>query len=328
MDPQFVQHLRYKLQKRVRRLNSVPKQMFVPTLRHFFLFFDKHPVFRGVIDPLTAQFDDLEETVEKLFTGSVHERILPDSEEEAAAIGYRALSKLSAMDNDGHIRSLAWSAVGHQTRENLLEIVRDSYLEPFYEYVDEHLDDQRAMLTLLLRYKHRCEWFRRNHLYELSQEETRKAEKNLALDLYEYLHNQGLDFYIEPASLSGAIDLIAAQGTEDPLLADAKIFDGNARGKVYLRKAFNQIYTYTQQFNEPFGYLVIYKITHRDLRFSFPQQTRDVPVFIHNHKTIFFLTIDIYPHDKPVSQRSPLKAIEINDQDLISIEESEGEASQ
>lgn len=95
------------------------------------------------------------------------------------------------------------------------------------------------MLMLLLRYKHRSEWFRRDHLWELSQIE-QKGEKELALDLYAYLFDQGLDFHIEPSSITGAIDLIAAQDTEDPLLLDTKIFEGDKRGKHIYVKASNK----------------------------------------------------------------------------------------
>jgi len=91
----------------------------------------------------------------------------------------------------------------------------------------------------------------------------------------------------------------------------------NNRGKTYICKGFNQIYTYTQQYNEPFGYLVIYKTTESDLRFSLPTFSRNVPVVIYNHKSLFLITIDIYPHAKPVSQREPLKVVEITEIELI-----------
>jgi len=170
------------------------------------------------------------------------------------------------------------------------------------------------MLALLIRYKHRSEWFHREQLWSLSQAE-RRGEKLLALDLYSYLYDQGIDFTIEPSSITGEVDLIAAQDTLDPLLLDTKIFDGDSRGKQYIRKGFAQLYTYTQQYNQPFGYLVIYKITDRDLRFSL-QIHGDIPVVVHNHKTIFLITIDIHSHDKPVSQRPPLRAIEITEEEL------------
>ena len=47
---------------------------------------------------------------------------------------------------------------------------------------------------------------------------------------------------------------------------------------------------------------------------------------IHNHKTIFLITIDLYPHDKPVSKRSLIKATEITEQEFIDIIEESKKA--
>lgn len=138
-------------------------------------------------------------------------------------------------------------------------------------------------MGLLLRYKHRTEWFHREYLWELAHS-GRSAERNLALELYAYLYDQGIDFNIETESIRGRIDLIAAQYSSDPLLLDVKVFDGESRDKHYICKAFRQIYTYTQHFNEPFGYLVIFDIAENELRFSLQQSLSNVPVVVHNHK--------------------------------------------
>ncbi len=326
MDPQFVQNLRYKLQKRIRRLNSVDWQMFLPALGQFWRFFDGNSVYSGTAELLTAGFPELSNHVERIIAG---EGYVGDTEEEAAAIGYALLRRISEFDNLNTLLDLARDFGPASNFPEAVETIRGVFLEPFYEYIDEELDDQRAMLALLLRYKHRSEWFHRDHLFTIVGEESVRAEKLLAMDLYSYLYDQGIDFTIEPSSITGEIDLIAAQGSEDPLLADAKVFDGDKRGKAYVCKAFNQIYTYTQQFNEPFGYLVIFRTTDRDLCFSLSTASHNIPVVVYNHKTIFLLTIDIYVHPEPVSQRHPLKAVEITEEDLIeSIEDSTSEAAQ
>ena len=60
--------------------------------------------------------------------------------------------------------------------------MREVFLEPFYEYVDEHIDDQQAILYFLRRYKHRCEWFHAERLRKLLQDDTQKGERALAFD--------------------------------------------------------------------------------------------------------------------------------------------------
>ncbi len=316
MDRQLVQNIRYKLQKRISRLNSVETIVsFIPTLAQFWKYFDQQGTLVGIIDLLLLQFPEIENDIIRIV--QENQDLYGDSEEEAAAIGYHVLRRVIHFNETSQVQLIAQN-YGQSTEEHgALEFIREIFLEPFYEYVDEQLDDQRAMLALLIRYKHRSEWFYRDYLWNLSQTE-RRGEKELAINLYSYLFDQGIDFTIEPSSISGEIDLIASQNTDDPLLLDAKIFDGDGRGKAYIRKGFNQIYTYTQQYNEPFGYLLIYKVSEKDLRFSL-RLSSNIPMVIHNHKTIFLITIDLYPHDKPVSQRAPIKATEITEEELIEI---------
>ncbi len=316
MDAQIIQNLRYKLQKRIRRLNSANTEVFAPVLQQFWAFFDNQQTLDGIIRSVVSAYPRASEIVDNIFEGTVS---WGATEEEAAVIGYEILRRIKdeeSMRNTLHAVSNA-QITYDSNYEEILNTFRDVFLEPFYEYIDEQLDDQRAILSLLYRYKHRIEWFNRERLSQLYQNNTTKGEKLLALDLYSYLHDQGFNFSIEPSSIDGSIDLISIQDSDDPLLADAKIFDGDSRGKTYLCKGFNQIYTYTQQYNEPFGYLVIFKVTDRDLRFSLATDSRNVPVVTYNHKTIFLITIDIYPHPKPVSQRNPINAIEIKEEDLV-----------
>ena len=320
MDPVYIQNLRYRLQKRISRLNSFEDgELFLITLSQFFRFFDQQTTFTGITEVLLSKFPDLQEVVERIISGN--ESLYGSSEEEAAAIGYQVLRKLK--DDPDKLFNLGFAYRSTGKIHEAIEAIREIFVEPFYEYIDENLDDRRAMLALLMRYKHRSEWFQREKLWGYSKIE-RGAEKALALDLYSYLYDQGIDLVIEPSSITGEIDLIASQDTDDPVLLDAKVFDGEGRGKSYIRKGFNQIYTYTQQYNEPFGYLVIYKTCERDLRFSL-KQSGNIPLLVHNHKTIFLITIDIYPHPKSVSQRPPIQATEITEEELIEIIKEEKE---
>jgi len=314
MQSQIIQDLRHKLQKRIQRLNIENTEAFLIYLQRFWLFFDRQPVYVGIMNLLLTQYPEINSITERIFHG---EGLLGDSEEEAAAIGYAFLRKLSNQAYVVKIYQFVPLYAQNVSSRNIPTIIRSIFLQPFYDYVDEQLNDQTIVLNLLIRYKHRSEWFHADHLRTLMNNNTRKSENQLALNLYSYLHDQGLDFSIEPSSISGEIDIIAAQSTEDPLLADAKIFDGGSRGKNYIRKAFNQIYTYTQQYNEPFGYLVIFKATDKDLCFSLSSKSSSIPVVTYNHKSIFLLTIDIHKNPKPVSQRKPLRVLTITEEELI-----------
>jgi hypothetical protein len=187
-----------------------------------------------------------------------------------------------------------------------------------YEYLDEHIDDNRAILSVLRNYKHRCEWFQSKRLFDLycDGKENRKAEKNLAFDLYEFLFLQGIDFSIEPSSASGEADLVNAQDSEDRLIADVKIFDGENKRKSYIISGFHQVLTYTRDYNQPFGYLVIFKTCERGLNISGSDQEQSIPMISMGGKTIFFLIVDIYQYEKTASQRGKLETVHLSPEDF------------
>lgn len=329
MDKDYLQALRYKLQKRIRKLNSASNRDFYQTsLRQLFVFLRGHTVFSGILGELEqlSKTENIEIKIEQytIKQGYRDKKIHLETEKEYAAMCFIVIQQCVESDN-----ALDPILIGKKCNlqankeEECLELFNEYFLEPFYEYIDENLDENGAILSLLRKYKERCEWFRRDNLYALWKEETQKGEKNLAYDMYEYLHNQGLDFFIEPNSASGEIDMISTQLGQDRLLLDAKIFNPEKnKGISYIAAGFHQVYTYTQDFNQPIGYLVIFKTCQNDLRFSLSEGMSSIPFMTYNNKTIFFITIDIFPHEKSASQRGKLKSYEITTEDLHQATES------
>jgi hypothetical protein len=93
--------------------------------------------------------------------------------------------------------------------EHAYDTVRDVFIKGLYEYLDEQLDARNALLGLLLKYKHRSEWFRRGRLRQIAKEGLEKesgGERALAIDLQEYVYDQGVEYTIEPTSASGEPD--------------------------------------------------------------------------------------------------------------------------
>ncbi len=318
MQDKFVQAIRYKLQKRVRRLNSANYQQFPFLLRAFFQYVEASPILAGVRDELLARAAKYKasDSVDRILKG---ESRFGETEEEAAAMGYFLLKK-HAEDPQKNSVGLFGRVyhVGSNKLDDHLDRMREVFLEPFYEYVDEHIDDQQAILYFLRRYKHRCEWFRADHLRKLVEADTQKGERALAFDLYEFLHGQGIDFHIEPESASGIADFVADQVGEDRVVADAKIFwPEKSKGKTYLISGFNQAYTYARDYNEPCAYLVIFKMCKEDVNFLLPKSESMFPCLAVNNKTIFFIVVDICEHGAPASKRGPLKSVDISDKELI-----------
>jgi hypothetical protein len=309
MDSDYIQHIRYKLQKRLKRLNSADFQAFHWVLLQTWGFLQENEVTKSILDDIEFRFPQVEQDADKILSGQIQVGL---SESENDAICYWVVKKCVLSKENG-VEVGVGQALSHEGKyDDCIESFRRTYVETLFDYIDEQIDDKRMTLALLKKYKHRCEWFRRGQLFRVCKEDTRQGEANLAYNLYEYLHDQGLQFHIEPQSDSGRVDLISAQSGKDRLVADAKIFNPESgQNASYIIKGFRQVYDYTKDFNEPFGYLVVFKTCEQDLSIPTQNQESAIPFIAHNNKTIFIVVIDIFPYDESASKRGKLKAHEI-----------------
>jgi len=308
MDSQYLQQQRFLLQKRVRRLNSCNHQLFHSALVQFWHFLLAHPLFAGVLAKLDAEAPDHRGDIESILKRD--EIPLFTQETDSLAFTFRVVQYCAQQPVDG--RTGPELNIGHtlsRQREHAanLDGFRDAFLEPFYEHLDEALDQQAAVLSLLLKYKRKVEWFERKQVAELAG----SGERTLAEHLYAYLFDQGLNFHIEPQSASGEADLVAPE-----LVLDAKVFDGERRSVSYVKSGVNQLLTYTRDFHQTTGYLVVYKTCPDDLQFSFERTDSLVPFITLSGKTLFLLVVDICEYEKSASKRGTNKTYRIAEGDL------------
>ena len=252
--------------------------------------------------------------IEQLHRGPVE---LPDDEREWAAVAYGVLRQFAGEQDSRAVARYVPMQSGSKYNE-FLEAFNALYFDPFYEYVDERLDDPRFVLSQLIRFKHLCEWFRRAELFQLWSNDTRRGEKLLGMKLYEFLFTEGIRIHIEPWSISGEADMVSSQEGPERLVAEAKIFNTErSKGADYIVQGFRQIYQYTLDHNEPTGYLVIFNTGNKQLRFAVSGAGEPVPYIIVSHKTIFFLVIDIFPYDTTASERPKPEIAEITEAQIV-----------
>lgn len=305
----LLQDLRYKLQKRVQRLSSAPFDGIRTELLRFFEFFDANPTLKAVAQELTAKSPKIGEEFDAAL--AKREILEGSTEDEHAAIGMNVLRRVAVSTEQIPFLSFVPMARDfHKALDNF----RDRYLDPFYEYVDEHIEERNLVLAELIRFKHLAEWFRRDELWSRWKAQTRSGERALAFAVYEFLYEQGVEFQIEPSSASGEVDMVSVQHSLNPLVADVKIYEPeSSRGNAYIRRGFYQVYRYLHDFNQPIGYLVVFKGSEKLLVFSgATSNAEQVPFLTINDKTIFLIQIDIFPHQEPASKRS------VAEQDVIS----------
>jgi len=319
MNEELISALRYKLNRRISRLKETDYALFHFSLKQFWNYLQKSTVLSGIIDDLKRRYPQISEEIVPLFSKNLYKNgLLWDDEEKQAAVSIYIIEKC-INSNDQKIEiNIGLKYSDEQNYNRILESFNSIFLDAIYYYIDEKLDDQRLILGILKKYKQKCEWFQRDTLYNSCIHNLSKGEYSLANNLYEYLHDQGIQFFIDPQSASGKADFVSIQSGEEPIIADAKIFwPEKSKGVNYICKGFNQIYLYTVDYNEPFGYLVIFNMAGKDLKFSFANYSLNFPFIVHNAKTIYFITINIYLHETSASKRGQTKSYIIYEKDLI-----------
>jgi hypothetical protein len=315
MDSHFVQNLRYKLQRRIRRINGIDANHFGPALKQMWPFIRKSELFMAILEPVLRHRADLAQSAQTICSG---QPVLGETELETVGIAFHVLERVVVAENPQELAFDIGFGFTHSAQgSEPIDAFRELFVEPIYEYLDEQLDNQRAVCALLVKYKHRSEWFTRSELHSLVQDSAR-GEKKLAVDLYRYLHDQGMEFHIEPRSVSGEVDLLGDQRGDQRMVLDAKIFDPeHSKGKAYLVRAFNQVYTYARDYNESAGYLAIYQTTTAEPKFTFAANDCIFPYLEHNGKVIYFVVIDICDYDQSASKRGQARVVEVTQDDLL-----------
>ena len=204
------------------------------------------------------------------------------------------------------MRELAYYISGQRARDEVAEVLRD-VADGLYEYLDEKIDSRNAIIGLLRKYKQRSEWFRRERLRSIAREglEGKQAgERSLAVDLHEYLLDQGVDFVVEPCTASGEPDLVLRDVDGSHIVVDAKHIAAGANPSTFKRKladGFHQVQRYCSDFQEPAGYLVVFIEDTRSPRV--PLQTIDTAEYLLvKGKQIFYIPVVIA--DLPSASKS------------------------
>jgi len=314
MNSEITMNLKNKLKSRITNLIYLDVRLrknYHSYLKQFYHFLEGQPFLSCILVELERGYPEAEKLAKAIIPGSIAE--IPEIETEHAAVCYQLLKICCNSDVPIHSLMKSISSSGKEAFARI-DYFNQLFLLPLYRYIVEEIDDEIVILSLLKSYKHKCEWFNRDRLFDLWESDKQRGEKNLALNLYEFLFDRGLDFSIEPNAIIGKPDLVSAQNSTEPFIADAKIFD---KGKSYILKGFNQVYLYTLQYTQAFGYLIIFKVCQNDLKLGLSGQTYSFPYINHNNKTIFLVVIDISEIITTASKRGKIKSYVIEEKEFM-----------
>jgi hypothetical protein len=79
------------------------------------------------------------------------------------------------------------------------------------------------------------------------------------------------------------------------------------------------VWQYAADYNSAIGYLLIFNTSNKQLRFAVSGTADPIPHVTLNHKTIFFLTIDLFRHETSASERPQAEVVEVTEKDLLDV---------
>lgn len=306
--------LRARLQRRKNRIATADYQLFPNELKLFLQFIKENPFLNNLLKEIPSYLDSAEELAEEITNGK---RRVFQSELETVSMCKSILEWCSEGINFNDRCAIFVKLLDHSNddKSKFVEV----YLDPFYYYLDEHIDDCDSVLYLLWKFKQRCEWFDRERLYQIYINNTEKGENLLKRELQKFLFDQGIDYpFSEPLSPSGRPDLVAELQSKNPLVLELKLFDPERRkDKGWIGQGFRQCFEYAKDYNKSTGYLTIFNLTDAELIFKLKKVTDWPPRIEVGDKTLFLITVDLKPKEIPASRQPAIETVEIDEDFLL-----------
>lgn len=290
--------LRVRLRERRNRLYKSDHLRYETELGIFLEWLESYEYFRGILAEIQAAPIDFEEwrTSGIGYSGLVY----PSVEIERAKV---CLEVARAEDWEALVQTISTSSNFNEMFREFTEAI----IDPLVDFIEDRIEDGSEILSILLRYKRRVEWFEASELQEKYSSDTKRGEDHLDSHLRRYLLDQGVDFpFSQPASPSGEADIVANIGSEDPLSLEVKLFLPDAsKDKAYVRKGFSQAVRYANDYGLHVGYLVVFNLTPESLVFEVESPRPGAPPSIQmGDKVIFLLSVDTHS-DRPTASNDP-----------------------
>lgn len=316
----YLHDLRAKLQDRKNRLYKVDYRQYETELGFFLQFLTGNPYINTLLRALDADNAIDFNTWSQTHANSNQVKF-PNSESGRAKICYEILKLCANNPQEG--QSIEWGMRFSSERklDDILNDLTEAVVQPFVNFLHDHIDEAGNVLYLLERFKVKAEWFSREELFGIYTEHTSAGEAALDRKLREALFEGGIDYpFSQPLSPSGEADIVALLGSDDPLVLEVKVFDPD-RGKTKrnIRQGFHQVLQYSNDYNQPVGYLVVFNCSGGQLAFqSGADGNFEVPARVpHAGKTFFLMSIDIRPNRPSASRDRPATRTEIGYAELV-----------
>lgn len=201
------------------------------------------------------------------------------SDAERAALIWAWLQTVP--DGDRAIMGVAHTFSSHQNMNDASRDLAEQVITPLFDYLNEAVATQGNIMYLLERYVRKFEWFDRDALHEAYTANTQQGEAVYDRHLRKFLFDQGIDMpFSQLKSASGLSDVIGELDSDDPLVAEVKLFDAGSYGKRSIASGVQQVLQYALEYHKQVGYVVIIDLSGRPLTLPTEDPSKSWPPYV------------------------------------------------
>jgi len=264
-------------------------QVYEQEIRYLRDFIVKTPSLRSIANLLEVSAPDLDPDQWVTEHFGHFQYSWPPSEAERCKVCWRLIGRWSEGENAATVAE----SISNETNFNAsLRELTTAVVEPLIRYLEEQLGTTSDILYLLEKYRRRVEWFEQARLYQAVASDRSVGESVVDRDLRQFLFDQGVDYpFSQPTSASGKADVVADVDSEDPLVCELKLYDGDHYGVPYIAQGANQAFRYARDYGKPAAYLVVANMSDQRLQIESDSEARDWPPRLHDAAVVIFVVV-------------------------------------
>jgi hypothetical protein len=191
-------------------------------------------------------------------------------------------------------------------------------IEPFVEYLEERIGTASQTLYLLERLKRRIETFDGAGLLVKYKDDPGHGEAIYDRYIRKFLFDQGVDYVLsQPRSASGDADIVAALESEDALVEETKLYNGDPYGVSYLRKGFNQAIQYAHDYSKTVSHLIIINLSEDNLQLPSDEDTAIWPPRLHSSGVTVYMILVRAANLPSASKLGSQRTVKVLRSDLV-----------
>jgi hypothetical protein len=313
----YERNLQVQLRERYRQLFKVGFVTYKREMEYFRKFILSVPALSAIV--YTIQWSEPDLDPDKWYREKFQFRDydFPESEIGRAKFVWRIIERIASGELDA-LQVVHFFPDRPSNHNESIRLVTERMIEPFVNFLEYRIGTESDILYLLDKVKRRIEFFDEERLYTQCMDSKGHREKVYDDYIRQFLFDQGVDYpFSQPHSASGEADIVSGLETDDPLVSEIKLYDGDGYGVPYLKKGFNQAVQYAQDYGKTSAYFLIMNLSDQNLHMPSDEDIQIWPPRLHTAGvTVYIVVVRAKPLPS-ASNRSKQATKQVSRDDLI-----------